>query len=486
MQWAAVCSIVPLVAALAGLLPMRVRLRECLTLASAVVCMVAAVALVLADNLPIRGFDDYVYIDSLSIVLTLTVALVYLCASLYALGYFGYEREHRDFRVYNLRFHVLFNLFAASMFWVPFSGNLMLLWVGVEVTTVTSALLVALEHSTAAAEAAWKYILIASTGLVLGLLGLTLLYFAAAGPLGTHFNPTFAAFMSGATHMEQDAARLAFALIVVGFGAKAGLVPMHTWLPDAHSEGATPVSAMLSGALLGDAMYAIFRIYPIAVRALGDTYPQVLLYVFGIASLALAGLFALRQTNVKRLYAYSSIEHMGILSVGVAVGGPIALYGVMLHFVAHGVTKALAFFGAGSVLQRFRTKDARAVQGLATLMPATALFVVLGGFLISGLPPAALFRSEVMVLVGAFRSSAYLAAALLILFVNLVFLGVLRLVNRMTFTHPPPGAVRGESSWIMVAAMALAALPAVTLGFIIPGPLDHVFAGAAAILGGGT
>ncbi|MHB8718429.1 MAG: proton-conducting transporter transmembrane domain-containing protein [Candidatus Dormibacteria bacterium] len=486
MQWAALCSMVPVLAALVGLAPMRVRLRECLTVAAAVVCMVAAVALVVDDQLPIRGYGDYVYIDSLSVVLVLTVAMVYLCASVFAVGYFGYERQHRDFRVYNRRFHVLFNLFAASMFWVPFSGNLMLLWVAVEVTTVTSALLVALEHSRAAAEAAWKYILIASTGLILGLLGLTLLYFAAAAPLGTHFNPTFTAFLAGAPHMDPDTVRLAFALIVVGFGAKAGLVPMHTWLPDAHSEGATPVSAMLSGALLADAMYAIFRVYPIVTRVLGSAYPQVLLSIFGLASLLVAGLFALRQTNLKRLYAYSSIEHMGILSVGVAVSGPIALYGVMLHLVAHGVTKALAFFGAGSVLQRFRTKDARAVHGLSTLMPATAAFLVLGGLAISGLPPGALFRSEVMVLVGAFRQHSYLTAGILILFVNLVFLGILRLVNGMTFTQPQPDAERGESSRIMVVGMALAALPVLTLGFVIPGALDHVLAGAAAILGGAS
>jgi hydrogenase-4 component F len=485
VQWVAVCSIAPLLAGLIGLLPMDVRLRELLTLLSAAACMSAAAALVVGDGPPIRGLGDYVYVDGLSAVLMITVALVYLCSSLYAVGYFNYERGHRAFRVYNRRFHVLFNLFAATMFWVPFSGNLMILWVAVEVTTVSSALLVGLENSTAAAEAAWKYILVASTGLVLGLLGLTALYFAAAGPLGTHFSPTYPMFLSGAPHMARDAARLAFALIVMGFGTKAGLVPMHTWLPDAHSEGATPVSAMLSGALLGNAMYAIFRVYPIVTAAVGTGYPHVLLYVFGFASLTVAALFALRQRNLKRLYAYSSIEHMGILAVGVAIGGPIALYGVMLHVVAHGVSKSLAFFGAGSVLQRFG-RDMRGVRGLSTLMPATAFFVVAGGLAVSALPPGALFRSEIMVVVGGFRSSAYAAVAVLLLFVNLVFLGVLRLLSRMTFTQPAPGAERGESSRTMLAAMTLAAIPAFSLGVVIPGPLDHVFGTAARIIGTGT
>lgn len=483
---ALVCIGLPLLAALACLLPMPVRMREAVTVAAACGCAAAVAVLVSGDGLPIRGFSDYVYVDGLSLVLALTVTLVYLFASVFAIGYFNNERGDRDFHIYNRRFHVLFNLFAACLFLVPFSGNLMVLWIAVELTTVTSALLVGLERSTGAAEAAWKYILIASSGLVLGLLGLTLLYFAGIGPLGSHFNPTFQVFLSAATRLSPDTTRLAFALIVLGFGAKAGLVPMHTWLPDAHSEGATPVSALLSGALLADSMYAIFRVYPIAVRAVGSGYSNTLLLAFGGASLLLAGFVALRQTNLKRLYAYSSIEHMGILALGVGIGGPIALYGVMLHVIAHGVTKALAFFGAGSVLQRFVSKDSRRVRGLSALMPGTAAFLVLGAFAISGLPPSGLFRSEMMVAVGAFERNAYAAGAVLLLCVSLMFIGILRLVNPMVFTPAPADARRGESSRVMVLAMGLAAIPTIGLGILIPGPIDHILHAAATVVGGGS
>jgi hydrogenase-4 component F len=485
MTAALVCIGLPLLAALAGLLPMPVRAREAVTVAAACGCAAMVAVLMIGDELPVRGFSDYVYVDGLSLVLALTVALVYLCASVFAVGYFNYERGHRDFHIYNRRFHILFNVFAACLFLVPFSGNLMVLWIAVELTTVTSALLVGLEKSTGAAEAAWKYILIASSGLVLGLLGLTLLYFAALGPLGSHFNPTFPVFLGAASHLAPDTTRLAFALIVLGFGAKAGLVPMHTWLPDAHSEGATPVSALLSGALLADAMYGIFRVYPIVARAVGSTYPTTLLLAFGVASILLAGFVALRQTNLKRLYAYSSIEHMGILALGVGIGGPIALYGVMLHVIAHGVTKALAFFGAGSVLQRFATKDSRRVRGLSALMPGTALFVVAGGFGISGLPPSGLFRSEILIVLGAFQRNAFAVGAVLLLCVSLVFVGILRLVNPMVFTPAPTGVQRGESSRVMVVAMGLAAIPAFALGVVIPGPLDHILHAAATVVGGG-
>jgi hydrogenase-4 component F len=482
---ALVCVGLPIIAALACLLPMPVRARETVTVAAACGCATMTVALVIGDGLPIRGFADSVYIDGLSLVLALTVAIVYVCASVFAVGYFNVERRDQDFHIYSRRFHALFNVFVACLFLVPFSGNLMVLWIAVELTTVTSALLVGLERTTGAAEAAWKYILIASSGLVLGLLGLTLLYFAASGPLGSTFNPTFPVFLGAAAHLAPDATRLAFALIVLGFGAKAGLVPMHTWLPDAHSEGATPVSALLSGALLADAMYAIFRVYPIVARAVGSAYPTTVLLLFGGASLLLAGFFALRQTNLKRLYAYSSVEHMGILALGVGIGGPVALYGVMLHVVAHGATKALAFFGAGSVLQRFATKDSRRVRGLSTLMPGTAVFVVAGAFAISGLPPSGLFRSEILVAVGAFQRNAFAAGAVLLFCVSLVFIGILRLVNPMVFTPAPSGQERGEVSRVMVLAMALAAIPAFVLGVMIPGPLDHILHAAATVVGGG-
>lgn len=479
---AVLLAVVPLLAAAIGLLPMPVIIRELLTVVSALVCAAIAFILVGLDTLPVRGLRDNLYLDGLSVVLVVTVAVVYLLSSIYAVGYFDYEREHRDYRVYNRRFHVLFNALAASMFWVPLTGNVMLMWVAVELTTVTSALLIGLESSKEAVEAAWKYVLVASSGLVLALLGLTLLYFAGTAALGDRYDPTFPALLAGASRMAPGAMLGAFALIVIGFGTKAGLVPMHTWLPDAHSEGATPVSAMLSGALLGDAMYAILRLEPLAVRSAGPVVPHVILFAFGGASLVVAGLFAIRQVNLKRFYAYSSIEHMGIVAVGAAFGSPLALYGVMLHLVAHGASKSLAFFGAGSVKQRFQTRDSRSVHGLASVMPATAVFLLAGLFFVSAIPPAALFRSEVTILLGGFEQKTFIAAALLIVFANLVFLGGLRMVNRMIFSPPLDGQARGESSLVMVAAMCLAAIPAVVLAFYIPAPLDHVFAEAARVV----
>lgn len=479
---AVACVAIPVVAALLCILPLPHRAREAITLASAILTAVAVAVVLASGHLPLSALDDTIYVDGLSLVLLVVTGLVYLLAAIACIGYFTHGDPIPDLPLTSWRFHIMFNLFAATVLCVPLTGNLLVLWIAVEATTVTSALLVSLEHSGHALEAAWKYIVIASAGLLIGLLGLLLLYTAGSHVLGSDYLPTYRVLLGVAGRLPAHTVIVAFALVVIGFGTKAGLVPMHTWLPDAHSEGPTPVSAMLSGALLGAAMYAIFRVEPIAGGAVGSALPHALLYLFGTTSLGLAGLLALRQVNLKRLYAYSSIEHMGILALGVAFGTPLALYGVMLHLVAHGATKALAFFGAGSVRQRFGTGDGRGVTGLNRLMPATAFFLLVGVFAISGVPPAALFRSELTILLGGAGQGMFVFVAVLLVFANLVFLGGLRLVNGMTFSQAREGQRRGEANWVLVLAMACATVPAVALTFYIPPQLNEAFNQAAQVL----
>ena len=233
----------------------------------------------------------------------------------------------------------------------PLVNDLPVLWVAVELTTVVSALLVTSEGNDSSLEAGWKYVVIGSAGLAVGLFGIVLLYVAAVPVLGQDFVPRYTVLAPVAGSMSGTLTQAAFALVIVGFGTKAGLVPMHAWLPDAHSEGPSPISAMLSGALLAAALYAVLRIGAIAQGAAGTTYVRTLLLVFGALSLLLAGFFALRQANYKRLLAYSSIEHMGIVSLGIGIGGPIAAYGAFLHVLVHAAGKSLAFFGAGELAE---------------------------------------------------------------------------------------------------------------------------------------
>ena len=281
----------------------------------------------------------YLRVDALSVVFLLATAFLYAGAAAYAVGYVTPEKGEADFPRYARRFYAGLNVFAASMLAAPLVNGLALLWVAVEVTTVVSALLVAIEDTDEAAEAAWKYVLLASAGLGIALLATIVMYYAGSQVLGASYELTFDPLLAAAGRLPHGAVQLAFVLAVVGFGTKVGLVPLHTWLPDAHSEAPTPVSALLSGSLLVVSFYAVLRYYQVTRAAVGGQFPQTVLLVFGVASLLLAALYLLDQHDVKRLLAYSSVEHMGILAVGVGFGAPLALAGVLLHVLAHAAAK---------------------------------------------------------------------------------------------------------------------------------------------------
>ena len=337
----------------------------------------------------------------------------------------------------------LLNVFGFALLATPVVANLGVLWVAVELTTVVSALLVTAEGSDESLEAGWKYIVIGSAGLAIGLLGIVLIYAAGVPSLGDSYTPTYTTLAHAAPHLNGPLVRAGFAFVLVGFGTKVGLVPMHAWLPDAHSEGPSPVSAMLSGALLAAALYAVLRLGAVTQRAVGPTYVHVLLLVFGGLSLLLAAFFVLRQNNYKRLLAYSSIEHMGIVSLGLGIGGPIAAYGAFLHVIVHAAGKALAFFGAGELLSRYETRDADEVRGVIRLAPFTGVMVLLGALAITGVPPFGLFRSELLIVTGGFSHSRFALAGLLVVLVNVAFVGVYQLFHRMVMS--PVQGTAGKS-----------------------------------------
>lgn len=480
--------IIPLLLGLITYVSPAIRLSQALTVAGGFATLILAGSLVGIGEGRIYAYGGLLYADSLSVVLLLAVALVYATSAIFAVGYLKSERGTTNFPRYARNFYALLNLFAFTMLLVPATDNLGLMWVAVELTTIVSALMVGLEGTDAALEAAWKYVLIASAGLALALLGVVLLYASGTGALGTTYEPNWTRLLSVSGDLEGGTVRLAFVFALIGFGTKAGLVPMHTWLPDAHSEGPTPVSALLSGALLADAMYAIFRFYGITVQAIGPEFPRTLLFIFGLASLILAGFFVLIQRNFKRLLAYSSIEHMGILAVGAAFGTPLALYGVSLHILTHAATKSMAFFGAGSILRKLRTREMAKVRGLIHIVPATGALFLVAVLAISGLPPFGIFRSEFLILAGGFsRLGAWiLPAALLLVLVNLAFLGLFRYANQMVLGEPPQGVKPGEASKWMVAAMVLDLVFVLGLGLWVPDALSLLLRGAASVIVGGA
>jgi hydrogenase-4 component F len=428
------------------------------------------------------------YLDGLSGVFLIAVAFVYAVVAIYSVGYLQPRIGHIRLR---RAYWPLLNLFGLALLATPMVANLGVMWVALELTTVVSALLVTSEESDQSLEAGWKYIVIGSAGLALGLLGIVVIYAAGVPVLGEHYTPTYTILSAAGPHLNGALVHAGFAFAVVGFGTKVGLVPMHAWLPDAHSEGPSPISAMLSGALLAAALYAVLRFGAIAQRSVGPTYVHVLLLIFGALSLVLAAFFALRQANYKRLLAYSSIEHMGIVSLGVGIGGPIAAYGAFFHVLVHAAGKTLAFFGAGELLSRYETREADRIRGVISAAPFAGVMVLLGALAITGVPPFGIFRSELLIVTGGFSHSKFALAGLLVVFANVAFAGLYQTFHRMVVSPPDRDSdlnrrVHRREQPLMSAAMLVSLAVVLVLGLWIPGPLDQLLHSAAVVIGGKT
>ncbi len=428
--------------------------------------------------------SQWLRVDAISVVFLLATAFVYAAAGIFAVGYLSMSAEEGTIAAHTRRFHAGLNLFAWSMLCVPLVNDLALLWIAIEVTTVVSVLLVAVADTEGATEAAWKYVVLASLGLGIALFATVLMYFAGTKVFGSAYEPHLDRLLASAAGFPQVVVKLSFVLAVLGFGTKMGLVPVHTWLPDAHSEAPTPVSAMLSGSLLATSFYAILRYFQITQRAVGPTFPRNTLLVFGVASLMLAALYVLDQRNLKRLLAYSSVEHMGILAIGVSFGAPLAFVGIFLHVLAHAAAKGTAFFGAGSLLRKFHTQDMRRLSGGADVLPWSGPMFLLGVLALCGMPPFGLFRSEFQIVAGGMSGGRHVLAALLVGLVTIAFFGLTLYGTRIVLSPAPEGAVRGESSAWMVAAMVVGLVALVVLGIHPPSQLRDLLTHAASQLSG--
>ncbi|MPZ86101.1 MAG: NADH dehydrogenase FAD-containing subunit [Actinophytocola sp.] len=478
---------VPLVPALVALSG-RTRATEAVSVVTGVASLGLAVALVPAvvDG-PVRF--GFLRADAVSVVFLLGTAFLYAAATVYSVGYLASERDDPGFVRYARRFYLGLNLFAWSMMCAPLMDGLALLWIAIEITTVVSALLVALDDTDNAAEAAWKYVLLASAGLGIGLLATIVMYYAGSTVLGGSYDLAFAPLLSAGGALPHTAVQLAFVLAVIGFGTKVGLFPVHTWLPDAHSEAPTPVSAMLSGSLLAVSFYAVLRYYQIAVATLGPTFPRTVLLVFGVLSLLLAALYLLEQRDLKRLLAYSSVEHMGILAIGIGLGAPLAVAGVLLHVIVHAAAKGNAFFGAGVLVRKYGTKDTGTIRSCLDTLPWTAPLFLLAILALSAMPPFGLFRSEFQIVAGGLAAAHNTVTVVLVVLVTVAFLGLSVATTRMLFTPGAAGSTvpsRGEPSAWMVAPMLAGLVVLVVLGIHPPADLADLLTRGVAELGGGT
>ncbi|MGH9535434.1 MAG: proton-conducting transporter membrane subunit [Terriglobales bacterium] len=472
----------PAVAVVISLAVRRARIAEFANLAAAILSLAAAVGLVaLAGDRPSDWLHQYLILDRLDAWVILCVAVVYCLASIYGIGYMRLLGDEKRLPGY----YALFAGFALTMFLACAVNNVGLYWIAIELTTVVSTFLVGYEPAAESTEAAWKYIILVSAGITLALLGTVLFYWGGTFVLGPRYQPTWAALAAAAPRVDPRLLALAFLLVLVGYGTKAGLAPMHTWLPDAHSEAPAPVSAMLSGALLNVALLGIVRFLGIVEHSEVARLAQGVLVIIGVFSFLIAALFITRQRGIKRLMAYSSIEHIGVIALGFGFGGVLGVAGALYQMLNHSLNKSLMFFGAGNSMRAFGTKEIGHIGGVLKVFPITGAIWIAGAIAITGAPPFGLFLSEFTVLRSGIRDGQSWAVWIIAVLLIVVFVAFLAHFRRMFFSQPAkptaPGTLRIR--W-QGSAMVLAFCPLLILGLWWPHALWVNFSHIAHALGG--
>jgi hydrogenase-4 component F len=423
------------------------------------------------------------FIDAFNVFLVALTAFIGLTTSLFSRPYMRIEAHHGRVSAGQLRlYHSMYQLFMATMLIALTTNNMGLLWVAMEAATLSTVLLVTLYRTAASLEAGWKYFILCGVGISQALFGTILLYFAAEKVLGsegvsallwTHLNT-----VKG--QLEPAVLGLAFAFLLVGYGTKVGLAPLHNWLPDAHAEGPTPISAVLSGLLLNVAMYAVVRCKVLVEGSLQSSLPGRMLMGFGLLSVVLAAFFLWRQRDVKRLFAYSSIEHMGIIAFAFGMGGPVANFAALLHMTVHSLTKSAIFFTVGHAVQKAGSQVMDDIRGLIALSPTIGWGLMLGALAILGMPPFGVFASEFLILTSAMKQQPW-ATPILLLALGVAFAAIFGRVQPMVFgdtsakrlPHPPA----------LVPVFVHLAL-VLMLGLFIPPYLADWYRAAARLIGG--
>jgi hydrogenase-4 component F len=446
-----------------------------------------ASTLVLFDHrpLPTRLF----FIDDFNIYLVVLTAFVGLTTAIFSAAYIARESAEHRLSDLHLRFyHAMYQAFLFTMLLALTANNTGVMWVAVEAATLTTVLMVSLYRTREAIEAAWKYFILCSVGIGLALFGTILVYLAAQPVMGDGADAMAWTKMIGRAHdFQPDLLNLAFVFVLVGYGTKVGLAPLHAWLPDAHAEGPTPISAVLSGLLLNVALYALLR-FKMLIAANGHTLaPGPLLVLMGLSSLFLSAFMLYRRGDIKRLFAYSSIEHMGVITFAFGMGGPLANFAGLLHMTMHSLTKSAIFFAVGLIAQNAGTKRIADIRGLTVSHPLLGWGFVVAVLAIAGLPPMGVFMSEFLVISSTFARVPLLAVPLA-LGLLLAFGALIGRLQGMAFGTPLPApaglAPQGRlSGALALVPLGLHMILVLIAGVYLPGPLVAWFQAVAGMLG---
>jgi len=431
---------------------------------------------------PLVVGDEEFFIDPLNVFLVTLTAFVGLTTAIFSRPYMRIEQDHGKMTPARMRlYHSMYQLFSFTMLVALTTNNMGILWVAMEAATLTTVLLVSVYRTAASLEAAWKYFILCGVGIALALFGTVLLYMAAEKVLGAAGGALLWTHLDTVkTRLDPNIITLAFAFLFIGYGTKVGLVPLHNWLPDAHAEGPTPVSAVLSGLLLNVAMYALLRCKVLTDGALHSALAGQLLMGFGLASVVVAAFFLSRQKDVKRMFAYSSIEHMGLIAFAFGLGGPIANFAGLLHMTVHSLTKSAIFFAVGHATQKAGTQVMSEIRGLIKVSPTVGWGMMLGSIAILGMPPFGVFASEFLILTTAMREQPW-ATPILLLALGVAFASVLGRVLPMVFGETSVRRLAHSPSLLPVFVHLGLGL---MLGLYVPPYLVGWYTQAARMLGG--
>ena len=474
--------LIPALASGLSLLPVGERSKSSVTIVASVLVLGLSIRIAaeVVRTGPVTELGGWLSSDALGALVLVLVAFVGFTAALFSSGYIA--ARTRDARSANGRhYYVLYNLFLLSMLAVPLIAHIALVWIAIALTTLFSAFLVGFEDTPEALEAAWKYVVLTTLGVVIALLGVLILYWGTRVAGAEAF--TWASLVAAAPQMPAPLLWSGFLLVLVGFGTKAGLVPMHTWLPDAHSQAPASVCALLSGVETTTVLYAILRLFP-ALEAAGLPQARSWFIVLGLVSVGVAALLLIHVRDYKRLFAFSTVEHMGIILVAVGLGGVDAQFGAVYQIVSHALAKSFSFFAAGATVLVTGTQEVTDIRGLMRVSPGTALALFVAALAIAGAPPFVVFLSEFAILKAGLASGQFLVVGVLAFLIVVAFCAIMLHVNRMVFGTPDATTVTTPLPGSCVTTLVIAAIPLLVLGVYLPTGLYDLLQAAAVMLDG--
>jgi hydrogenase-4 component F len=432
----------------------------------------------------IFGLSNWLHVDALGAIFLLIIGGVGFLVGLYSIGYTRHDLETGDIdeKRYST-YYGLFNLFLFSMLLVVTANNIIMMWVAIEATTLGSAFLVGIYGQRSSLEAAWKYVIICTVGVAFGLYGTVLVYSDAFNVMQTPGNAAlWTEIVKNTSALDPTLIKMAFVFVLVGFGTKAGLFPMHAWLPDAHSEAPSPISALLSAVLLNCALLVIFRFATITNLVLGPAFVQTLFLIFGTMSVIAAAFFMYMQRDIKRLLAYSSTENIGLIVLAFGLGGPIGVFAGLLQAINHSLVKSLMFCASGNILIKYHSRSLDKVKGMLHVIPATSALLLVGALALIGAPPFNIFVSKFFIISAGLGAGYTGLMILLLLLLMIIFAVFFRAMASTLFGEKPDGLSKGEANWLTLIPSAVLIVLILILGLYIPPQLSNLLNGAGGLI----